>query len=556
MGCVGPYTLAMSTIQNPILPGFNPDPSICRLGDDYYIATSTFEWWPGVQIHHSRDLVQWRLLTHGVKDARQLDLLGDQASHGVWAPCLTHDGERFHLVYSNVRQCIHRFWDVHNYVITAKDIMGPWEGPVFLNSSGFDPSMFHDPDTGRKWVVNMLFDWGPNKNVLDGIVLQEYDPKQRKLMGPITNIFRGTDIKWTEGPHLYKRDGWYYLMCAEGGTSWGHAVTMARSRKIEGPYEVDPANPIVTSRGHPELPLQKSGHASFVDTPSGPYLVHLCARPVQARLSEQDLAKDPSGGRRCILGRETAIQKMCWTAEGWLRMADADGKPSGSNLAQVTVPGPKLPVHLFDEAVTGPVRDDFDAPKLNTHFSPLRVPPDESWLSLKARPGHLRLIGRETLFSRHHTSLVGRRIQHLKATATTCVEFHPTRPTQMAGLVAYYDDSDFYFLYLTADEKLGPCLSIYKMINRNGMQPPNVPVDIGGATRVHLRASLDHQVLRLAYSLDGKNFTEVTGDLDATRLSDETGYPRFTGAFFGMTAWDLSGEHLPADFEYFEYTMV
>ena len=337
-------------------------------------------------------------------------------------------------------------------------------------------------------------------------------------------------------------------MVAEGGTGYGHAVTMARSRKTDGPYEVDPTNPIVTSRGHPELPLQKSGHASMVETQTGQWhLVHLCGRPINAPGKvEGDL-------RRCILGRETAIQKMCWTDDGWLRIADEHDRPTGSNLAQLIVPGPDLPPHPFDQPVSPTGRDDFDSPDLNVHFSTLRTPPDESWLSLTARPGHLRLVGRETLFSRHHTSLVGRRVQHLKATATTCVEFHPERFTQMAGLIAYYDENDFCFLYLYHDEKVGPALGIFKVINRNRMQPPNVPIDIGGATRVHLRATLDHQVLRLSYSLDGTTFTDATGDLDATRLSDETGYPRFTGSFFGLTAWDLTGQHLRADFDYFEY---
>ncbi|MCC7204117.1 MAG: glycoside hydrolase family 43 protein [Phycisphaeraceae bacterium] len=542
----------MSTITNPILPGFNPDPSICRFGDDFYVATSTFEWWPGVQIHHSRDLVHWRLLTHGVREARLLDLVGNQASHGVWAPCLTHDGEKFHLVYSNVRTCAHAFWDVHNYVITAKDIMGPWEGPVYLNASGFDPSMFHDPDTGKKWVVNMLFDNRRDRSVFDGIVLQEYDPGKKELVGPIRNIFKGTEIKWTEGPHLYKKDGWYYLMCAEGGTSYGHAVTMARSRQIEGPYEVDPTNPIVTSRGHPELALQKSGHASIVDTPGGEwYLVHLCGRPIQAADKKVE-----GETRRCILGRETAIQKMCWTEDGWLRMTPpegVEGHSEGSNLARLTVPGPNLPEHVFEEAVTGPVRDDFDVPKLNVHFSTLRVPPDESWLSLTARPGHLRLTGRETLFSRHHTSLVGRRLQHLKARITTCVEFHPQAHTQMAGLVAYYDSKDFHFIYLHGDEKLGPSLGMYKVVKGMAWQPENVPIDIGGATRVHLRATFDHQALRLSYSLDGETFVDASEILDATRLADEAENPRFTGTFVGMTAWDLTGRKIAADFDYFEY---
>ncbi len=547
----------MNTITNPILPGFNPDPSICRVGDDYYIATSTFEWWPGVQIHHSRDLAHWRLLTHGVKDPAHLDLVGDRSSDGVWAPCLTHDGDRFHLVYSNVRMCGNRTWDVHNYLLTASDIRGPWEGegkgPVYLNASGFDPSMFHDPDTGRKWVVNMLFDYRQGRSVFAGIILQEYDPKRRRLVGPIRNIFQGTELMWSEGPHLYKRDGWYYLMCAEGGTSYGHAVTMARSRTIEGPYEVDPTNPIVTSRDHPELPLQRSGHASIVDTPTGQwYLAHLCGRPLQALADRAD--KLPDDPRRCILGRETAIQRMAWTADGWLRMADGRGKPTGSNLAQLQCPGSDLSPHPFEEDVTHPGRDDFDGRELNVHFSTLRTPPDESWCSLTARPGHLRLVGRESLFSRHHTSLVARRLQHFKAVATTCVEFKPTTHLQMAGLTAFYDDCDYYFIYLHADEKLGPALGIIKVIDGQLMQPGHVPIDIGGVLKVHLRAAFDHQVLHLSYSLDGKAFTDAAGDLDATRLSDEAGRRgRFTGAFIGMTACDLSGQHLHADFDYFDY---
>jgi xylan 1,4-beta-xylosidase len=231
-------------ITNPILRGFNPDPSIVRVGDDYYIATSTFEWYPGVQIHHSKDLVHWRLLTRPLRRASQLDLRGDPDSCGVWAPCLTHADGLFHLVYTDVKRYGRATVggmssasprDFHNYLVTARRIDGDWSEPIYLNSSGFDASLFHDAD-GRKYLVNMLWDHRPGRDRFAGIVLQEYSPREQKLVGRRRLIFRGTSIGFTEGPHLYRRGGYYYLLVAEGGTFWGHAVTMARSPAIDGPY--------------------------------------------------------------------------------------------------------------------------------------------------------------------------------------------------------------------------------------------------------------------------------------------------------------------------------
>ncbi len=230
--------MATATIRNPILAGFNPDPSIVRVGDDYYIATSTFEWYPGVQIHHSRDLVHWRLLTRPLRRASQLDMRGDPDSCGIWAPCLTHADGTFYLVYTDVKRYGRTsqpgsagasLRDFHNYVVTCDSIDGDWSDPVYLNSSGFDPSLFHDDD-GRKYVLNMLWDHRPGKNRFGGIVLQEYSASRQQLVGERHLIFTGTAIGFTEAPHIYRRDGWYYLITAEGGTGWGHAVTLARSR--------------------------------------------------------------------------------------------------------------------------------------------------------------------------------------------------------------------------------------------------------------------------------------------------------------------------------------
>ena len=195
-------------IHNPILRGFNPDPSIVRVGDDYYIATSTFEWFPGVQIHHSRDLAHWRLAARPLTRPSQLDMRGDPDSCGVWAPCLTHADGRFYLVYTDVKRYGRTttagasgasLRDFHNYLVTSTRIDGEWSDPVYLNSSGFDPSLFHDDD-GRKYLVNMLWDHRPGQNRFAGIVLQEYSPAEGRLIGERRNIFTGTALGLTEAP--------------------------------------------------------------------------------------------------------------------------------------------------------------------------------------------------------------------------------------------------------------------------------------------------------------------------------------------------------------------
>src|SRR3712207_6513821 len=190
-------------IRNPVLPGFNPDPSFLRVGEDYYLATSTFEWYPGVQIHHSRDLVNWRLVAHPLDQAAPLDMRGDPDSCGVWAPCLSHDGERFWLVYTDVKRLDGSFKDAHNYITACEAVDGEWSDPWYVNSSGFDPSLFHDDD-GRKWFVNMRWDHRRRRSSFDGILLQEYSPAEQRLVGPVRNIFKGSPLGLVEGPHLWK----------------------------------------------------------------------------------------------------------------------------------------------------------------------------------------------------------------------------------------------------------------------------------------------------------------------------------------------------------------
>ncbi|AJG98239.1 beta-xylosidase [Clostridium beijerinckii] len=522
----------MSYITNPILPGFNPDPSILRVGEDYYIATSTFEWFPGVQVHHSKDLVNWKLIAHPLSRVSQLDMKGNPSSGGVWAPCLSYSDGVFYLIYTDAKSLDGwGFKDTHNYLVTATDINGEWSEPIYLNSSGFDPSLFHDDD-GRKWLVNMLWDYRTGKSVFAGILLQEYSVEEKRLIGTPKNIFKGTELWATEGPHLYKRNGYYYLMTAEGGTGHHHAVTMARSKNIDGPYEVDPENPILTSRHDPTLVLQKAGHGSMVCTQYGEwYMVHLCSRPI------------PTTGR-CILGRETAIQKMMWTDDGWFRMA------SGGNTPEVKVQAPDIPEHKWE---LEPARDDFNSDKLNIHFATLRIPLGEDIMSLKERPGYLRLKGKESLISTHRQSLVARRQQSFKYTATTCIEFNPDNFQQMAGLVCIYDRQNFYYLRVSHDEELGKCIGIVASQNMAFNQPVK-DISIEGFDRVYLKVKIDYDKLQFYYSNDEENWISIGPIMDASTLSDEfCNEGTFTGAFVGICCQDMSGSNKHADFDWFEY---
>lgn len=242
----------MNTITNPILKGFNPDPSILRVDDDYYIATPTFEWWPGVQIHHSKDLVNWQVVAHPLNRVSQLDMNGIQASRGIWAPCLSYDNGIFYLVYTNVKSFGGAFKDTHNYLVTTTDILSDWSEPVHLNSIGFDPSLFHDDD-GKKYMLGMISDHRQNRNEFGGIFIQEYDAREKRLLGKHKKIFGSTERGLTEGPHLYKRNGFNYLILAEGGTSVDHSVAMARSKNIDGPYELDPKGSVLTASENRDL---------------------------------------------------------------------------------------------------------------------------------------------------------------------------------------------------------------------------------------------------------------------------------------------------------------
>ncbi len=535
--------MSTKAIVNPILRGFNPDPSLCRAGDDYYIAVSTFEWYPGVRIHHSRDLVHWRLASLPLNRPDLLYMKGDPDSAGVWAPCLTHHDGLFWLVYSDVTVVDgDSFKDVANYLTTCDRVDGEWSKPVYLNGTGFDSSLFHDDD-GKKYLLNMVWDHRPGNHRFGGISLQEYDHAAGRLVGKRKIIFPGTDLGLTEAPHLYKWNGMYYLLTAEGGTGYEHAATLARSRTIDGPYEVHPANPLITSWHDPRNPLQKAGHGSIMEAANGKwYFAHLAGRPL--RPGALGLLEDRG---YCPLGRETALQEMEWR-DGWPYIV-------GGNVPKMKVPHPGLPDAPWP--TDWPERDDFDGGTLNPHFQTLRVPFTDDIGSLSARKGYLRLYGRGSPQSTFIQSQVSRRWESFWFDAETVLEFTPENFQQMAGLICYYNTWNWVFAHVSGDEEKGRVLDIMLCDRNHSSAPLNggriaVPGDAG---RIGLRVEVRERTFRFLYSFDGKAWTALPAVFSSLKLSDEYIQQRgfFTGAFVGMLCCDLSGFGMHADFDYFSY---
>ena len=532
----------LATIRNPILTGFHPDPCICRAGEDYYIAVSTFEWFPGVGIYHSKDLKNWRLVARPLNRLSQLNMIGNPNSGGVWAPQLSYHDGLFWLIYTDVKVTDGRWKDCHNYLVTCDRIDGEWSDPIYLNSSGFDPSLFHDED-GKKYLLNMLWDPRVGNHNFYGIVMQEYDHEKKKLVGEPKVIFKGTDVKLVEGPHLYKIGEYYYLLTAEGGTRYEHQATIARSRNLWGPYEVHPDNPLITSYPYPRNPLQKAGHASIVQTHTNEwFLVYLTGRPLP---KENDPLLSPRG--YCPLGRETAIQRLEWR-DGWPYVV-------GGNQPSLTIEGPNIEEVKWERDY--PEKDDFDSEGLNLHFQTLRIPLGEDTLSLTDRPGHLRLYGKESLTSKFRQALVARRWQHFRFTAETKVAFRPNTFQQAAGLVNYYNTENWTALQITWDEEKGRILAITTCDNFAFDQPlKGNEIEIPDELEyVHLRVKVRTNTYRYSYSFDGEHWTEIPIDFYSYKLSDDyvRGGGFFTGAFVGMQCQDNSGQNLPADFDYFIY---
>ncbi len=513
-------------IENPILKGFNPDPTIIRIGEDYYIATSTFEWWPGVCIYHSRDLKNWELHSRPLNRLSQLDLTGVPDGGGIWAPCLTYDGETVYLVYTNVRERGPMMQN-ENYLITTEDINGEWSEPVYLNSLGFDPSLFHDKN-GKKWLLSLDNHYRENQR-FNGLHIQEYDPIQKKLVGEIYKLYTEPHDELVEGSHLYQFHDMYYLLKAQGGTGVRHSAQLSRSKNLLGPWEDCPFI-LLHSRDNPNLPLQKAGHADLVQTPSGElYMVHLatrysCAEPFS------------------IYGRETSIQKVEWTEDNWLRLAQGGENP------HLHVPLPADTAEQEREEKSGFY--DFRCGKIDTDFQSLRKPLDDRAAFTE---NGLRLRGCDGLNSRYDQTLLARRIDDADITVTTKLIFEPEWEKHLAGLVFIYDTAHWHYLYVSRNNVTKKKeVNILTCDNRKMSYPLPATVTVQEDVPIELRGFVKGARLQFAYN-DGSGFRNIGESLDINILTDEHVPLGFTGAMVGICCQDLFRKEKCADFEWFEY---
>ncbi len=497
-------------VKNPILTGFNPDPAICRAGNMYYIATSTFEVYPGICIHESKDLVNWKLVAHPLKTL-QIDMTNNPPSSGVWAPDLTFRNGMFYIVFSNVETFSKGpIKDCYNYLISSPSIKGPWSRPVFINASGFDASLFHDKN-GKSYFVNMEWDYRGIKGIpcFTGILVQEIDLKTATLIGKAHKIFSGTKRGFVEGPHIYKRNDYYYLFCAEGGTGYNHAESVSRSKFIYGPYELHP-NELILSSKETDAYLQRAGHASLVDgKEDGWFIAHLCSRPID---------------QKCILGRETALQNIIWK-EDWPYLAHGSIVPR--DYYEVNK---EVEVMDFNRDITY----DFLSERFDLDFQTLRI--DMSSYVKKTRNA-ITLIGKQSFNSNYLQNTWQRRQQHFNCEFGCRVSFEPSYFGHMAGLIYRYQEGDFYLLYSTYDEEKGQVLRLHA---EHEFQPEYfkesiLPYkgDISLKIRVHGKDA------QFYYALDHEKFYPFGPVLDATKLSDQfVTHGGFTGAFFGLYASD------------------
>lgn len=499
--------------QNPILTGFYPDPSICRAGDDFYLINSTFAYFPGIPIFHSRDLVNWQLAGHVIHRPDQLRYDRVGVSGGIFAPAIRHYRGTFYVVCTQVG-------GNGNFVVTATNAAGPWSNPTELRFEGIDPSPFFDDD-GRAWMVNNGAPEG--RPLYDGhraIWIQEFDYVAKKMVGPRKVLVNGgIDISkkpvWIEGPHIYRHNGWYYLCCAEGGTGPQHSQVILRSRNVDGPYTPWEKNPILTQRdlgaNAPDA-VTCTGHADLVVGPDNTWwAVFLGVRPYQGRYSP--------------MGRETFLLPVKWPDDGWPVIL-----PPGERVPMAGKTPGGVSVRVSDALpLNGDFtwRDEFKADALSPAWIMLRTP-KETWWSLDGAAGKLKLTPRAELLSgRGNPSFLGRRVQHARFSASTSLEV-PTGPGVAAGLAVFQGERYHYFAGVRRETN-GVSIFLERVRGRAGQEVVK-SVNLANAKNVKLRVTSNDAKCSFEYAADAGSWSTLAADEDATLLTTDV-----AGGFVGAT---------------------
>jgi xylan 1,4-beta-xylosidase len=493
--------------RNPIIPGFHPDPSVVRVGSDYYLVNSSFGWLPGLPVYHSRDLVNWQQIGNAIDWPGQPGVENVGINRGIFAPTIRWHRGIFYIISTCV-DC------GNNFIITASNPKGPWSAPIWLEAiDGIDPDIFFDDD-GRVWISNN----GPPKGApeYDGhraLWLQQFDLGSKRLVGPrIAIVDKGVDPAtkpiWIEGPHIIKKAGYYYLIAAEGGTSSDHSQTVFRSKLVTGPYEPGPSNPILTQRDlNPArpFPVTATGHADFVQLPQGDWWsVFLGNRPYEGPLTN--------------LGRETFLLPVDWSGEWPVILPEGRAVPNVAIRPSLRATGKATNWSEW--------REEFDVPVLGPQWL-MRRRPVRGWLDLHATPGALMLGGDGA------PSFIGRRQQHAHAVAETAIRTPSVAIGARAGLAAIADEQHQFFFGLEGARLI--------VAVRDGKGDPSIgrvlaATEVNPAERIRLRIASKGADYDFAYAIDEGEWQTLLANADGRILATEHDGLLFTGTIVGPYA--------------------
>lgn len=508
------------TYNNPIRRGFFPDPSVIRVGEDYYMVNSSFQYFPAIPISHSRDLIHWEVIGHAVTDSSYLDLSDIPDSHGIWAPDIEYINGRFYVIATlrlagdgkrgnNVLR--------RQLIVSSERPEGPYGKPSWLEVDDIDPSLFVDTD-GTPYMV-----------IAAGARLVELSKDLTRVVKEPVVAWSGTGERCSEGPHIFFKDGYYYAMVAEGGTGYGHGINVGRSRNLFGPYEPCPYNPVMRQKD-PASPIQRAGHGKLVQASDGSWwCCYLCGRP--------------NGGNFTTVGRETAIDPVEWTSDGWFKINGGKG-PSLENESPL----------LKQLAYETRDNDSFDSPELSKEWEFVRNP-DFGTFSLSERPGFCRIWTRDgTLSERRAKNTLVKRERELSFEVETALDFHPTKDGEQAGLVSYYSTSTYirWSVCFEGSRKL-------QLVKNDGDGEKVVAqVDSIPDSRVFLREEVSKQTRSFFYSFDGGDWKKAGEISPCHFLADEgrpgSGEKRHTGTLTGIYANNGGcGSRIPADFDYVNF---
>lgn len=495
--------------KNPIISGFHPDPSICKAGEDYYLVTSSFEYFPGVPLFHSKDLVNWEQIGHCLTRTSQLSLDKCSVSGGIYAPTIRYYKGIFYMITTNI--------STGNFIVHTKDPAGEWSDPIWLQQAGIDPSLYFEDDKCYLTV-----------NPDNTIYLSEINPLTGEQITSNRAIWTGSGGRYPEAPHIYKKDGWYYLMISEGGTEFGHKVTIARSKNIDGPYESNPANPILTHSNvnAQSNPIQGTGHADMVQADDNSWWM-VC------------LAFRPQSGQHHLLGRETFLTPVDWDTNAWPVI-------NGNGIIYLDMNVPTLALKTVKEIQYNTY---FSEKKLGFEWNYLRNPQEQNY-TLSERPGFLRLKTTTVkLDNIDSPTFVARRQEHFNFTAATSLEMFKAQYGDESGITVFMNNISHYDLVLRkeANEK-NKIILRYRL---GEMTHIAKEIDIPSG-KVAFQVKGESNYYSFAYSLDGNEYKNI-GKMDVRYLSSETA-GGFTGIYLGLfSASENKTSKAYTDFDYFTY---